>query len=105
MRIGLLRSRIEVQQQTSSVDSIGQPLDTWTTIKTLWADIRLSKGMEVINADMPTSMVKASIRVRYTTGVHAGMRIVHNNTIFNILSVQPDIARKEYVDFVCEIVE
>jgi SPP1 family predicted phage head-tail adaptor len=105
MRPGLLNRRVVVQQQSTTQDAIGQPVLTWTTFATLWADIRHSSGVESIKADALTSTVRASIRVRYTRTITTGMRVVEGTTTYNIVAVLPDMGGKEYTDLVCEVLQ
>lgn len=104
MRIGAFRNKIVIQHQSTSKDEVGQPLDTWTTFKIVWADIRVQRGLEAIKADKMSSMARASLRIRYTEGITAGMRAIQGSTTYNILSVSPDVATRKYVDLACEIV-
>lgn len=104
MRAGTLNRKVKIQQQTSTQDDWGQPVDTWTDIATVWADIRHQSGLESIKVDAPASVVKASIRIRYRTGLNAGMRVVHGATTYNILAIMPDEAKKQYLDLACEVV-
>lgn len=105
MRPGLLNRRVVVQQQSTTQDAIGQPVLSWTTFATLWADIRHSSGVESIKADALTSTVRASIRVRYSRTITTGMRVVEGTTTYNIVAVLPDMGGKEYTDLVCEVLQ
>lgn len=105
MRAGTLRNKVVIQQQSSGQDDWGQPLPAdWTDIATVWADIRHQSGLETIKADSPASVVKASIRIRYRTGLNAGMRVVHGDVKYDIKAVLPDVGSKQYVDLACEVV-
>lgn len=104
MQAGRLNRRVTLQSPSQSVDEIGQPIPGWTDVATPWADIRMKSGLEAIKAGAPVSVVQASIRVRYRAGITAGMRIVHNLQVFNIVAVMPDVGGREYVDLVCEVV-
>lgn len=104
MRAGTLRNKVVIQAQSSGQDDWGQPIDTWAPVTTVWADIRHQSGLETIKADSPASVVKASVRIRYRTGLNAGMRVVHGATIYNILAIMPDEAKKQYLDLACEVV-
>ena len=105
MRPGLLNSRVVVQQQSTTQDSLGQPLNTWSTFATVWANVRHTSGVESIKADALTPVVRASIRVRYRGDLTAAMRVVHGITTYNIVAVLPDIGGKEYVDLACEVLQ
>lgn len=105
MRAGLLNNRITVQQLAGGVDALGQPVQTWANLATLWADIRHSSGVESIKADALTSSVRASIRIRYRTDITTGMRAVGPLSTYNIVAVLPDMQGKEYTDLVCEVTQ
>ena len=103
MRAGDLRHRIIIERQTSSQDAGGQPLEVWTPVATVWADIRNPTGMGAIRADAQAEVVKTSIRIRWRTDIKAGMRAVHGTTIYEIGAVLPDHAGREFVDLVCGV--
>lgn len=102
MRAGKLSSRIVIEQRVATQDAVGQPAETWSTVATVWAHIRILNGMEAIKADAETSITKASIRIRKRSGIDAGMRVSHAGAIYNIEAVLPDEERREHLDLVCE---
>lgn len=104
MQAGRLNRRCLLQSPSQSVDAIGQPIPGWTDVATVWADIRMKSGLEAIKAGASVSVVQASIRIRYRAGINAGMRVVHNLHVYEILAVQPDVGGREYVDLVCQVV-
>lgn len=105
MRPGLLNTRVVVQQQSATQDALGQPVQSWATFATLWADVRHTSGIEAIKTDAIASVVRASIRVRYRGDLTAAMRVIHGSTTYNIVAVLPDIGGKEYVDLACEVLQ
>ena len=50
-----------------------------------------------------TSTLKASIRIRYRTGIDAGMRVLHGGVVYQVLAVLPDVAGREFIDVVAEV--
>ena len=104
MQAGRLNRRCLLQSPSQSVDAIGQPIPGWTDVAMVWADIRMKSGLEAIKAGASVSVVQASIRIRYRAGINAGMRVVHNLQVYEILAVQPDVGGREYVDLVCQVV-
>lgn len=100
MRAGLLREQITIEQRSTTPDAIGQPTESWSTVATVWANIRHISGLEAIKAGATTAVVKASIRIRYLDSLNAGMRVVHGTTVYQIESVLP--APPIHVDLVCE---
>ena len=98
-----MRHRITIEQLSAVQDGLGQPVRTWNAVATaISADVRYLSGLQAIKADATTSVVKASIRLRYRP-LHAGMRVLFENTTFDVRAVLPD-ARKAYVNLVCEVV-
>lgn len=104
MIAGTLNNRITVQSQTGGIDALGQPVDTWTTAHTLWANIKYLNGAQSIKSGADTSIVKVSIRIRRTYGVNAGMRVLYGSTVYQIDAVLHDEADKQYTDLVCKVV-
>ena len=103
MQAGKLKHRITIQQRNSGRDAAGQPVLTWSDIaQNISASIIHQTGLQVLKAGAEVSIVKSSIRVRYITGITAGMRIVHGSTIYDIKAVLPDLEKKQHVDFICE---
>lgn len=103
MRAGLLNRRINIERRATTQDALGQPSESWTLVAAVWADIRHLGGLESIKAGADTSVVRASIRIRYRTGLDAGMRVTHGADTYDVRAVLPDTARREYVDLVCEM--
>jgi len=102
VEIGKLNRRIVLQNLVAGQDAIGQPTMVWTTLATVWANVRYLNGVESIKSDAPVSVAKASIRIRRRTDVVANMRAVLGTTIFDIKAVLPDEENRERVDLVCE---
>lgn len=105
MRPGQLNTRVVVQQQSTTPDALGQPVNTWSDLATLWADVRHTSGIEATKADAVASVVRASIRVRYRSDITAAMRVVHGSTTYSVIAVLPDVGGKEYVDLACEVLQ
>ena len=99
-----MNRRCQLQSPSQSVDELGQPIPGWTDVATVWASIRHLSGVESIKADAAVSAVKASIRIRWRTGLNAGMRVVHGLRVYSIEAVLPDAGGREYVDLVAEVV-
>lgn len=104
MKAGILNSRVALQIPATGTDEIGQPVPGWADFATVWANVKLKSGMETIKAGAVTSVVNASIRLRYRTDINAGMRVVHNSVVYSILAVMPDVAGREFVDLAVEVV-
>lgn len=101
MQAGRLNRRCVLQAPVTAEDELGQPIPGWTDVATLWGDVRLRSGLESVKAGAVVSTVQASVRIRYRTGINAGMRVLVDSVPYEILAVQPDVGGREYVDLVC----
>lgn len=99
-----LRQRVTVYKPQDGADSVGQPLAGWVEYGKRWADVRVTGGLETLRNGRDTSLVDASIRMRFCTDIDASMRIIYGGVTYNIKSVRPD-GNRNYVDFVCESVK
>lgn len=103
MKAGSLRNRVVLQTQSTTQDEVGQPLTTWADSFSVWASINHISGVSAIKSGADTSIVKASIRIRHITGIHAGMRVKHGDTVYSIEAVLPD-ENRVHVGLVVEVV-
>lgn len=97
---GRLDQRINIQKLDLAVDAVGQPTDVWSPMAELWANIKHLSGAESIRGDAPLSTLRASIRIRWRSGLDAGMRVVHGATVYEIKALVPQ--GREWLDLVCE---
>jgi SPP1 family predicted phage head-tail adaptor len=104
VEIGKLNRRIVIQSRDSGTDDAGQPVQTWTTLATVWAHILGATGMGYIKAGVDGVEVNAySFRIRYRTDLDAADRVVFNGQNFDVKSVRHDLAGREWTDLVCEV--
>lgn len=102
MRAGLLRHSILLQSPPGTQDAAGQPSLSWTDFATVRGDIRYLNGLEAIKSNEAVSLARASIRIRYLTGVNAGMRATCNGVTFDIKTCLPDMTGRRFIDLACE---
>lgn len=105
MNLNRFQYKVALQAPSTDTDDYGQPLSTWTTIAEPMVDIKFLSGVESIKAGAASSVAKASIRMWYRTDVTAGMRVIHGLTVYNVVAVLPDMARRLHLDLVCEAVQ
>lgn len=101
---GKRRLRLKLQQLTDDQDSIGEPVKNWTDITPVWGSILHLSGAETIKADTPTSVVRASVRISYRTGIDASMRFLYQGRAYMIKALLPDDNGKRHIDCACEVV-
>lgn len=101
---GKLNRRVEIHQRGTGVDAIGQPLDNFGKIADEWVRVIPRAGREAVQADVKTSTVPVTIRMRYRAYPKAGMRVVEGATVYEILAVPPRDSGWQYMDLQCEVV-
>lgn len=88
MKAGQLDQRVTVERLQGGVDELGQPLpDTWAPLFTCWAAVEPLTGREYLAAQAAVSEVTARIRMRFRPWMTAEDRVIHDGTIYNIVSV------------------
>lgn len=107
MKAGDLSRLITIQSRDTGTDAAGQPVQTWATVASVWADVRGATGMAAIRQSSPVEGVALeansySFRIRYRTGLDAGMRVTLGSDVYDIKQVRMDHAGKVWTDLVCE---
>ena len=102
MYAGQMRTRLLWQASLQGQDAAGQPIDGWTDIGFDWADFRVLSGLEAIKADALTNVTKASCRVRYREDLTPDMRVQVAGEAWQVVSIQPDVNRRRFVDVILE---
>lgn len=104
LRAGDLRSQVVIQRRAPG-GGLGHPSTTWEDVfaAPIRADIRFGTGAEAIRAGQVASQAKASIRIRWRSGITADMRAVCDGVIYSIQVVVPDMRYRKHVDLVCEV--
>lgn len=88
MEAGNLRHRIELQFESKTQDSTGDPVsDGWTTFATRWAFVKPLTGREVVQAQQIHAETTHSITLRYMNGINEAHRVLYEGRDFQILSV------------------
>ena len=87
-----LTHRVLIEQRGATVDAIGQPVETWSEVITVWANVKFLRGLESIKANQDTATIQASIRTRKRSGITPAMRATYAGVIYNIIAVLPQSA-------------
>lgn len=93
VRAGQLDRYVDVQQRSTTPDAIGQPVNTWTTIKSVYAGIAALSAVKRGIAGLVVTDVTHQITVRYDPifadpRIAATYRIVYAGRIFEVLGVE-----------------
>lgn len=100
---GSFPHRITIQKTTGARDEWNSPdPQGWEDVAKVWANVRFQSGAESIRAGADVSIVRASVRIRWRTGIDAGMRVLYGGQVFDIEAVLPG-ADRVHVDLVCKL--
>jgi SPP1 family predicted phage head-tail adaptor len=80
-------SRITIQQRSTGRDEGGQPIEGWTTVATLWAEVRDITGREYIAAGAEQAEVTTRVRIWRRAGIKPAMRVLRGTTTYDIKAV------------------
>ena len=87
MKAGALDQRIVIERLQGGVDELGQPIEAWAPLFTCWAAVEPLVGREYIAAQAAVSEVTAKIRMRFRPWMTAEDRVIHEGTVYNIVSL------------------
>jgi len=82
--------RIEIQTKTSTSDAFNQPIESWSTVSTIWAEITTTGGGEFYAAQKLHASTQALFKVRYDSSnktITTKARIKYGSRIFEILNI------------------
>lgn len=99
--IGKLRHRIVLKKPVILKDPIGQDLEVWQDIASVWAIIEPLSGKEYFNAQQINSEVTSKITIRYLKDLDSHAVIHWNNRVFKILSIINLEERNIYLQLLC----
>lgn len=87
-----MRHRISIRSFSTSRNSAGEELRTWSELAEVWAAIEHKTGgsNEVEQGSQTTAKISAVFRIRRLAGVNEKMMIVWNSKAWNIRSILPD---------------
>lgn len=90
MRSGRLRHRLTVQTANISQNAFGEPVQTWTTLATVWGAVEPSRGAERQRALQVSATEEVKIVLRYSAtigGIKPDDRILYGSKVYDISAV------------------
>lgn len=94
MRSGRLDRRLTLQRKTATENDYGEPVETWTTIATVWAEKIPVRGAERYAAMQTVAEVDTRFKIRYRTDVSPLDRVVCAGITYDVKGVL-EIGRRE----------
>ncbi len=87
MKVGDLRERVTIQANTVTYNAYNEPVETWSTLATVWAAFPDQNGKEMHAAQKLYSSVTAVVVIRYRSDVTVLHRILHGLRAYEIQAV------------------
>lgn len=105
MDIGNLRSRVKIQTfEEEQQENTAKTLKTWTTIKTVWANVAPVKGYVTFDTkQIGEGGVTHKIIIRYQPFITTEHWILLESRRYRIRSVRDIEERKRYLELLCEV--
>ena len=103
MEAGKLRHIIDIQQQSTTQDSYGEAVDTWTNLySSVYASIEDMKAREFYSGEKLNSEITHKIRIRYKASILPKMRVKFGTRYFNIETIVNWQERNIFLDIMCK---
>lgn len=96
MQAGKLDRRLLIEVNTPSQDAYGEPLASWGTLATVWAEKLTPRAYERYTGEQMQGLKSVGWRVRYRTDLAAAnlMRVTENSVVYLVQGVI-EVGRKE----------
>ena len=101
MNPGDLDQRVTIDRFTSGVDEIGQPIEAWSVLATVWAAVEPQAGREFVAGGAAQSELTTRIRLRYRPGLTSGDRVTHDGRVYDVQSVIDYRSAKREIVLMC----
>ena len=100
--IGDLRHRIYITERVEDLNELGEPVETWVTRHTVWAQIEDLSTTERLRAGSSSAQITTRVTIRHRDGIHAGMRVLVGDRILEITGSPIDRdGRSRLIELAC----
>jgi SPP1 family predicted phage head-tail adaptor len=100
--IGKLRHRVIFKEATETTDGQGGVTSTWSTVATVWAEIRPILGIERYFRGGTAPNITHLIKVRYRSDLSMNQRIYYGTRTFYIRGMRNLTERDKFLELTCE---
>lgn len=109
MEIAALRRKITIQKQTAEIDEYANHINAWVDYFTCWCTPGGESGSESEESGVTQSRPDITFTVRWSSEIDtvetSGYRVIFDNTIYNITSIDHQNFKRKSVKLKCEKVE
>lgn len=84
-------------------DAAGQPLTTWSTLRSEWASITPPRATSAERTSENRTVASGLylFEIHYCTDITVDMRVEVEGETYSIVDVVPDVARRGYTHLMC----
>lgn len=97
MRPGRMDRRITLQTPTTSTGTTGQPLNTYASLATVWANKREVSGTERNQEGQEIASGVTLFTIRWRSDVGAKERVAHDGVTYDIVFTK-ELGREQYLE-------
>lgn len=101
--IGSLRHRITILKPVITYDNIGQEVESWQEVATVWASVEPLSGKEYFNAQQINSEISTKITLRYLKFLLPHWVVQFGQQRYDILSIINFEERNIYLQLLCSV--
>lgn len=87
MPAGKLKHRIQIQRSTPTTNPLGESIESWSPLVTVWAYVKAMSGRELISAKQIHAQATHRVDLRFLEGLDSTDRFVFEGRTFNFLFV------------------
>lgn len=100
MRAGKLDKIITIDRFTSTVDEYGTPIEDWTTVATVRAQIIQSTTEEFMKGWGTSTEAAVVFRIRHLDGITPADRVTYDGRAYDLKEIK-ELGRREGLDLRC----
>jgi SPP1 family predicted phage head-tail adaptor len=98
---GDLRHKVTIQSPPTTLDDSGHPTGSWTTVRTVCANVMPLRGRELFNAQQAQVRTTHKVTIRYMAGVTGKQRLLFGTRTLEIDSVINVEERNHTLELMC----
>ncbi len=95
VRAGKLRNRVVIQTNTPSDNGFGEPVVSWATLATVWAEVETMNGSEALASGAERTEAPVVFLFRYRSDVTTDNRLSWDGGLYDIESLENVAGRKK----------
>ena len=107
LAVGRFRQRVTLQDLVETVDTYGQPVQSWVDLATFWAEVRPLRGSELLNVKQSWATASHFVNFRYMGSMvrpnpRQRFKLTKDGRILNILNINNVEERNRAYEVTCE---